>query len=125
MKSRRFVFGLLALGLAGTFTLEVRADIALAVPKGATQRGGSPRAPVRDHSDDSNSLRRGLVTAVSASGDQIEIHGRWHRVEPNQTRFVRAGGVVQVNAVRKGQTLEFTLLPGKDARPGLGVVYVP
>jgi hypothetical protein len=123
MKSHGFVVGLLVLGLAGVAPLAARADLGGVAPRAGGQ-GANPPAPGRDHSDDSQSLRRGVVTNRSANGEQIEIQGRWHRVDPVRTRILRAGQVVRADAISKGQTLEFTLLPGREAQRGLGVVYV-
>lgn len=78
-----------------------------------------------NHADDSQALRAGRVTAVSARGDQVEIQGRWHRIDPNRTRIFRGGQAVQAEALKIGQTLKFTLTPGGGDSATLGAVYVP
>lgn len=113
----------LVIGLVGASPLLALADIPSAAPRSGGQNTG-PRAPDRDSSDDRHSLRRGVVTRVSANAERIEIQGQWHRIDPAHTRILRGGQVIRPDAIRTGQTLEFTLLPGRDAQRGLGVVYV-
>jgi hypothetical protein len=83
------------------------------------------RAPVAKLADDSDSLRQGTVTALSAKGDQVEIRGRWHTILPGRTTFFRLGQPVAADTLKKGQALKFTLAGGSADRNALGVVYVP
>jgi hypothetical protein len=84
---------------------------------------GQPQASVQ--ADDSQALRRGLITAVGANGDRVQIQGRWHRIESGRTRLFRDGRPVPADVLRQGQVLAFTLVPGAEQAPTLGAVYVP
>ncbi len=75
--------------------------------------------------DDSSSLRQGVVTALAPGGDRVEIQGRWHRIDPTRSRFVRDGRTVRADALKKGQALKYTLLAGQGEKSTLGIVYVP
>ena len=112
--------------LAGAMTCQVQmahADMGGAGPKQLVSPP-SDQPPKFDSGGDNN-LRLGVVTAVDATGDRIEIHGRWHRIDATRTRFVRDGRVVRSDSLKKGQSLKFTLLAGQGENSTLGVVYVP
>lgn len=99
------------------------ADIVLGAPKPPASREPH-QAPTVDPSDDSSSMRQGLVTAISERGDRVEIQGHWHSIDATSTRFIRSGQLVSADVLKKGQALKFTLKSGKGAAT-LGVVYVP
>jgi hypothetical protein len=114
------------LALAGAFGCLPLAHADLG-GKGAVQpvRPPSDSPPPAIVPDGSASLRQGVVTAVAAAGDRVEIHGRWHRIDQNRTRFVRDGRVARSDSLQKGQTLMFTLLAEQGENTTLGLVYVP
>ncbi len=86
----------------------------------------APNPPFQAHPPESPaSMNQGTVTALSAQGDHVEIQGRAHFIAAGRTRFYRDGQAVTVEALKKGQTLRFTLAPGSEKRPVLGVVHVP
>jgi hypothetical protein len=91
---------------------------------GATKQAPRKAVPevAANRTDHSQALRQGVVTALGARADQVEIQGRWHRIDA-ATRFFRASQATQADVLRKGQMLRFTLAPGDHAT--LGVVYVP
>lgn len=84
---------------------------------------GAPSAPPQP--EPAAQFNQGVVTALSAQGDHVEIQGRPHFISTGRTRFYRNGQGVTVDALKKGQTLRFTLAPGPESRPVLGVVHVP
>lgn len=112
----------LALALGGSGA-DVRAD---ELPGSMTQpsRRSNPTAQA-NRIDDSQVLRKGVVTAVSPRGEKVEIQGHWHRIDPRHTRLFRSGRPVDVDALKTGQVLAFTLWHGQGDRETLGVVYVP
>jgi hypothetical protein len=84
---------------------------------------GAPQAPLQ--SEPAAQFNHGVVTALSAQGDHVEIQGRPHFIAAGRTRFYRNGQVVTAGALKMGQALRFTLVPGLKSRPVLGVVHVP
>ncbi|MFZ2649902.1 MAG: hypothetical protein WA210_07320 [Burkholderiaceae bacterium] len=99
------------------------ADDLIGAPK---QQGPRERHPGSASAPDAGaSLRQGVVTAVNPERGQIEIQGRWHRIDSGRTRFFRSGYAANIDAVAKGQTLKFTVAATQGEQPTLGVVYVP
>lgn len=122
MKPSKLEIFIALVGALGCFPL-AHADLGGNGPPQAA-RPPSDRPPAVAP-DDANSLRQGVVTAVALAGDRVEIHGRWHRIDQNRTRFVRDGRVARSDSLQKGQALKFTLLAGQGENTTLGVVYVP
>ncbi len=75
--------------------------------------------------DDSASLRRGSVAAVSPNADAVLVNGSWLAIVEGRTTLFRQGRPVPASQLGKGQMLRFTLAPGSADRKVLGVVYVP
>ena len=85
----------------------------------------APRPDPAVESDNSTSLRQGVVTAVSPNADAVFVNGTWLRIEPGVTQLYRQGQATQSSQLNKGQLVRFTLAPGSADRRTLGVVYVP
>lgn len=69
-------------------------------------------------------LRHGLVTAVNLGGNRVEIGGVWYAVT-GRTQWVRGGRPAGIDALKKGQSLSFTVLEQVAGPATLGVVHVP
>lgn len=70
-------------------------------------------------------VRQGLVTAVNQGGGRVEIGGVWYVVVTGRTQLVRAGRPVGIDALKKGQSLSFTVLEQAAGPATLGVAHVP
>ena len=85
----------------------------------------APRPEPSLQADDRASLRRGMVTDVTAKGDAVLINGSWLAVVEGRTALFQHGKPAQASVLSKGQLLNFTLAPGVADRKTLGIVYVP
>lgn len=94
-------------------------------PQTATVSPNPTVAPTTT-SDDSSSLREGVITAVNDKRDQIEVNGSWLKLVDGKTRVFRRGrAVIGADELVKGSQVKFTLAPGAADPLTLGVVYVP
>lgn len=99
---------------------------ALEVGSAPTPNARAPReAAPPNGRDAAQQIRHGIVTAISAKGDRVEIAGVWHLIDGGRTRFFRAGRPAAADALLLGQALKFTLVGGQAGRVTLGIVYVP
>lgn len=102
----------------------VRVEGAAAPVAETVHRAESPKNKTAQ-ADDSSSMREGIITAVSAKRDRVEINGSWLNAVDGATRVFRHGQAVGRTALAKGQKVKFTLSPGAADRTTLGAVYVP
>lgn len=118
---------LASIAVAAASSVLMYPQVAFAVGAKGAGQAATPRdaAPTQPRPESPQLMHQGVVTAVSAQGDHVEIQGRAHFIAPGQTRFFRDGNAVTADALKKGQTLRFTLAGGSKDRPTLGVVYVP
>jgi hypothetical protein len=112
------LLGLLLLPAQGAFAAGER-----------TTEKGVARQPTQVHSSQIaigvDKVLHGTVTELDAKGDRVAIQGRWYRIDSGQTKYLKAGQVVQSVSLNKGQALRFTLSARPGDPPTLGVVYVP
>lgn len=90
---------------------------------GQPTRKAAP-SPSSSEVDERHALRQGVVSALSARGEKIQIQGHWHRIDASRTRLFRHGRLVDGGVLKVGQALKFTLVDA-TGEPVLGVVYVP
>lgn len=123
MKTKETILGLvLAFSVVGQ-TWGSRVTGAPAPPPDIVRRAGQPSSAAQ--ADDTSSLRDGVITAVSAEGDQIEINGSWLNLVDGKTRVFQQGRTVKRDYVTKGQKVKFNLAPSDPKRATVGVLYVP
>jgi hypothetical protein len=100
------------------------ADSAIAVE--SRQQGvAEARAPGARQPAISPSIRAGVVTRVDASGQRVEIDGRWYLIVASRTQLIQKGKPVVPSLIKTGQSIKFSLAPGHDGNGQLGVIYVP
>ena len=75
--------------------------------------------------DDSSSMREGVITALSAKRDRVEINGSWLKLADRKTHLFRHGRAVTRDELAKGQKVKFTMAAGDAEHATLGAVYVP
>lgn len=102
----------------------VRVDGAQAPSPETVQQVAQPSAAA-SHADDSSSLREGVITAVGARRDSIEVNGSWLKLADGQTRLFRQGRPIKRDELAKGQKVKFTLAPSDAQRATVGTLYVP
>ena len=114
---------LLVLSTAAGSALAVRVVSEPAPKPGAVREAAS--AAGANRADESNSLREGVITALSETADRVEVQGTWLDIVDGKTRIFRRGTAIAPSALQKGVKIRFTVAPGTGGRSTLGVVYVP
>ena len=123
MKTSWIITAVLAMAVGGQ-AWAVRVMGAAAASIDTARQPETPKTKAAQ-ADDSSSMREGVISGVSAKGDQIEVNGSWLKVADGTTRVFRQGRAVGRDELKKGQKVRFTLAPGAAGRTTLGGVYVP
>jgi hypothetical protein len=94
-------------------------------PAASTVRQANPASASAARPDGSNSLREGIVTSLSTTGDRVEIQGTWLKIVDGQTRIYQGGRPVSSRALQPGAKIRFTMAAASAEGTTLGVIYVP
>lgn len=125
MKTTWIIAALVACASSQAWAVRVAGEAAPSAGTAVQTVSPVAAAAAASHADDSSSLRQGMITSMSAKNDQIEVNGSWLKIASGKTRLFQRGREVSTDALAKGQTVKFTLLPGDADRFTLGVIYVP
>jgi uncharacterized lipoprotein YbaY len=110
--------GLALAPLCGAVRVDAAAPSASAVLK-------SPQQAAAAQTDESASLRHGVVTALDPRGARLQVQGIWLDVAADKTQLLRDGKPASVGTLRVGDTIRFTLAPAAADGQALRVIYVP
>ncbi len=116
---------LLCAGFGTLASVAVASRVETAAAPAASAVLDSAQPSTASQSDDSASLRQGVVTALAPKGDRLQVQGIWCDVGADQTLVLRGGQRVPLESVRAGETIKFTVAPGAAERPTIRVIYAP
>ena len=95
-----------------------------AAPAASAVLAATPR-PAGDATDESSSLRQGMVTALDERGKRVQVQGIWLDVAGGKTQLSRHGQPAPIDSLRVGEAIRFTVAPGSAEAPSLRVIYAP
>ena len=81
--------------------------------------------PAHVQADESASLRQGTIAAVDARGGRLQVQGIWLDLVADKTKLIRNGRPAGLDTLKAGESIRFTVAPGRGAAKSLGVIYVP
>jgi hypothetical protein len=110
--------GLAFASLCGAVRVDAAAPPASAVLK-------SPQQAAAAQTDESASLRHGVVTALDPAGTRLQVQGIWLEVVAGKTQLLRDGKPASVGTLKVGDAIRFTLAPAAVDGQALRVIYVP
>jgi hypothetical protein len=89
----------------------------------AVQAAAQPPAHVQ--ADERASLRQGTIAAVDEHGARLQVQGVWLDVVADKTKLMRNGQPARLDTLKTGESIRFTVSPGRGTAPSLGVIYAP
>ena len=81
--------------------------------------------PAQVQADESASLRQGTIAAVDVRGGRVQVQGIWLDLVADKTKLIRNGRSAGLETLQAGESIRFTVAPGRHAAQSLGVIYVP
>lgn len=115
---------LLVAGVAGaTLALAIRVDNAGAPASAAVL--GTPQQAAKAQTDESTSLRQGVITGLDAKGTRLQVQGIWLEVADGKTQVLRNGAPARLETLKTGDAIRFTVAPGTVDGQSLRVIYAP
>jgi hypothetical protein len=116
----------LAIGAASfafaTLAGAVRVD---AGPPAASAVLAAPQQAANAQSDESASLRVGVITALDARGTRLQVQGIWLDVVADKTQVLRNGEPAKLETLKVGDTIKFMVAPGAGETQTVRVIYAP
>jgi hypothetical protein len=113
-----------ALGLAfASFGEAARVDNAGPPASSAVMR--SPQQAAAAQTDESASLRHGVITALDQSGARLQVQGIWLELVADKTQVLRNGQPAKADTLKVGDAIKFMVVPGAAETPALRVIYAP
>jgi len=112
----RIAIALMATACVGGAAQATRVAGIAGLPPRVGAAASAPAAPA---------LRQGVVTAVRADGQKIEIDGKWLVAKAGRTQVLQKGLPVAASTLVKGQSVRYSLASETPGETALGVVYVP
>ena len=81
--------------------------------------------PAHVQADESASLRQGTIAAVDTRGGRLQVQGIWLDLVADKTKLIRNGRSAGLDTLKAGESIRFTVAPGRGAAQSVGVIYAP
>jgi len=85
----------------------------------------SPQQPPHVQTDESASLRHGVVAAVDERSSRILVHGVWLQLAGDTTRLVRNGRPAALETLKAGEAIRFALAADGAGNRTVRLIYAP
>ncbi|HEX4235274.1 MAG TPA: hypothetical protein VH041_13340 [Caldimonas sp.] len=123
-KRRRRAVALAVVGLAFAGVAPA-SRVGFAPPAASAVQTSSAQQPKHVQTDESASLRQGLVGAVDVRGARIQVQGIWLDMVAGKTKLLRNGSPAGLDTLKVGENIRFTVAPESTATPSVRLIYVP
>jgi hypothetical protein len=115
---------LAAVGLACAGTA-LASRVGFEPPPAASAVQASAQQAQQVQTDESASLRQGVVGAVDGRRARIQVQGIWLDTVAEKTTLLRNGRPAGLETLRVGETIRFTVAPESTGTPSVRLIYVP
>jgi hypothetical protein len=85
----------------------------------------TPQQAVAAQTDESASLRHGVVSALDERGTRLQVQGVWLEIDAAKTQLLRDGKPAALDTLKVGDAIRFMVAPGAAEGQALRVIYVP
>jgi hypothetical protein len=99
--------------------------VSVGSPPAASAVQGSVQQPKHVQTDESASLRQGVVGAVDERHSRIQVQGIWLETVAGKTKVLRGGRPVGLETLKVGEIIRFTVAPGSAGTPSVRLIYAP